>query len=74
LADDGREKFQRDASAGERDAMRFGRVVGRRDFVQPRTGNVLSQLVGAGEGNQFKVLPKLNLGGTACRRPKSKYK
>ena len=38
LRDDGREKFQRDASAGKRDAMRSGRAVGRRDFVQPRAG------------------------------------
>ena len=74
LRDDGREKFQRDASAGKRDTMRSGRVIGRRDFVQPRAGNVLGQFVGAGEGNEFKVLHKLNLGGTACRRPKSKYK
>lgn len=56
LRDDGREKFQRDASAGKRDAMRSGRVVGRRDFVQPRAGGTRGQFVGAGEGNQFKVL------------------
>jgi hypothetical protein len=45
--------------AGKRDAMRSGRVVSRRDFVQPRAGNVLSQFVGAGEGNEFKVLHSL---------------
>jgi hypothetical protein len=61
LCDDGREKFQRDAPAGKRDAMRSGRVVGRRDFVQPRAGNVLSQFVGAGEGNEFKVLHKIEI-------------
>ena len=56
LRDDGREKFQRDASTGKRDAMRPGRVVGRRDFIQPRAGGARGQFVGGGEGNQFNGL------------------
>ncbi len=65
LRDDGREKFQRDASAGKRDAMRSGRVIGRRDFVQPRAGGTRGQFVGAGEGNQFKVfhIPPIETAG-----------
>ena len=61
LRDDGREKFQRDASAGKGDAMRPGRALGRRDFVQPRASGGAGEFVGAGEGNQFKVLHKIGI-------------